>query len=44
MARGIAHGPQVGAILSEIEDWWISRDFQPSRADCLNRLERAASL
>jgi poly(A) polymerase len=32
---GIKSGPQLGAILKELEAWWIEKDFKPSREDCL---------
>jgi poly(A) polymerase len=42
MALGVPKGPVVGALLGEVEKWWIARDFRPSRAACLRRLEELA--
>jgi poly(A) polymerase len=42
MALGVPKGPAVGALLGEVEKWWIARDFRPSRAACLRRLEELA--
>ncbi len=41
LALGLPPGPQVGAILAAVEDWWVERDFAPDRTACL---ERARSL
>lgn len=38
MKAGVPAGPQVGAILKELERWWIGQDFQPGRVECLERL------
>lgn len=38
MDAGVEKGPRVGGVLSEIEAWWISRDFPP-REECLKKLE-----
>lgn len=39
MKSGIAAGPEVGKVLSRIEDWWAKKDFMPGRTECLARLE-----
>lgn len=39
LALGVKPGPQVGDLLGELELWWASRDFRPSRSDLLERLE-----
>jgi poly(A) polymerase len=39
-ARGVAQGPALGRLLARVERWWLSRDFKPSRAECLAYLER----
>ena len=36
VAEGVAPGPLVSNYLNKIRDWWIDRDFQPSREECLN--------
>lgn len=38
-ALGIAPGPTVGELLSEIEDWWLEQGMAPGRAACLERLQ-----
>jgi poly(A) polymerase len=39
---GLASGPRVGALIAEVERWWIARDFADGRAGCLAELERLA--
>ena len=41
---GLAPGPRIGALISAVEDWWISGDFTADRAACLAELERLARL
>jgi poly(A) polymerase len=31
-------GPKVGRALKAVEQWWIQKAFQPSRAECLQQL------
>ena len=38
LALGYSAGPDVGSLLRAVEDWWISEDFAPDRAACLQRL------
>jgi poly(A) polymerase len=40
---GIDEGPEVGALLREVEDWWIAQDFKPDRNALLARLREAAA-
>ncbi len=35
-------GPRVGELLRELEDWWVSQDFQPDREACLAKLRELA--
>lgn len=37
---GLEPGPEMGAMLRAIEDWWIEADFAPDRAACLGELAR----
>jgi poly(A) polymerase len=37
-ALGIEPGPELGRILTELEDWWVASDFHPDRDACLARL------
>ena len=39
LARGIPEGPEVGRLLTAVEEWWIERDFAPDRAALLERLD-----
>ena len=32
---GVAPGPAVGQLIRRIEAWWVERDFQPTREQCL---------
>jgi poly(A) polymerase len=39
---GLKPGPKVGALIEEIERWWIEGDFTADRAACLTEFERRA--
>lgn len=39
LAVGFSPSPTVSALLGEIEEWWLSEDFRPDRAACLQRLQ-----
>jgi poly(A) polymerase len=39
---GLAPGPKIGALIEEVERWWVGRDFTDGRAGCLAELERLA--
>ncbi len=39
---GLKPGPKVGALLDQVERWWIAGDFAADRAACLAQLERLA--
>ena len=34
----IGEGPKVGALLRDLEQWWIDSDFGPDRETLLARL------
>ena len=38
MKLGWEKGPDVGRILREMEDWWVSEDFRPGRTEALQKL------
>ena len=38
MKLGWQKGPDVGRILRDLEDWWVSEDFRPGRTEALQRL------
>ncbi|WP_268967219.1 CCA tRNA nucleotidyltransferase [Zavarzinia marina] len=37
-ALGLARGPEMGARLRAVEDWWLAEGLRPDRAACLSRL------
>jgi poly(A) polymerase len=39
---GLKPGPKVGALLDQVERWWIAGDFAADRDACLAELERLA--
>jgi poly(A) polymerase len=44
MALGCEEGPQIGAVLREVEGWWMENDFAPDRQALLAKLKEAARL
>jgi poly(A) polymerase len=42
MAEGIEAGPKIGALLRDLERWWVEQDFAPDRPALLQRLKEAA--
>ncbi len=40
IAAGMHPGPQMGQVLSALEDWWVANDFTPTRIDLLARMGR----
>ena len=40
LALGVPPGPEVGAVLRELEDWWIDGDFAADAAALRTRLAR----
>lgn len=43
LALGYRSGPEVGALLRAVEDWWIAEDFAPDREACRARLAAEAA-
>ncbi len=43
MALGLEEGPEIGAILRDVEGWWADKDFAPGRQALLERLKDAVS-
>lgn len=41
-AFGLPAGPAVGALLRQVEAWWIESDFQADRTACLKRMRALA--
>ncbi len=37
IAAGVPEGPDVGALMRLLNDWWVAEDFQPDRAALLAR-------
>jgi poly(A) polymerase len=42
LALGTEPGEAVGDLLARLKNWWITRDFQPGRKDCLEKLKTLA--
>ena len=40
---GQTPGPNVGALLTAVEQWWIAHDFRPSAAESLAEAKRLTS-
>lgn len=40
LAQGLAAGPEVGALLRQVEGWWLAGDMAADRAACLVELRR----
>lgn len=40
LAAGVPPGPQVGAVLRALEDWWVEGDFRADRTAALGELIR----
>jgi len=41
MAFGLEEGPEIGALLRDVENWWVEQDFAPDRAALLERLKQS---
>ena len=39
MAAGVPPGPMIGAVMREVEDWWIDHDFLDDRLSMIERLK-----
>lgn len=39
IAAGVPHGPLVGKVLREVEEWWIDSDFTEDRLSLAERLK-----
>jgi poly(A) polymerase len=42
MAAGVPAGPKVGAVLREVEAWWIDADFPDDKLSIIERLKAVA--
>jgi poly(A) polymerase len=40
---GIVPGPELGALLRDLEAWWVERDFTPTRDELLAKLAQTVS-
>ena len=37
---GLEQGPQIGRVLTNVEEWWIENNFSPTRQECLEKAEK----
>ena len=37
IAAGLKPGPEIGAELRKLKDWWVASDFKPGKDELLNR-------
>lgn len=44
LAVGFTPGPTVSALLNELEEWWATEGFRPSREACLVRLQQRVQI
>jgi len=44
MSLGIEEGPEIGALLRDVETWWVEQDFAPARPALLQRLKQSAKV
>ncbi len=42
LALGVPHGPEIGQLIAQLEEWWMGEDFRPDRAACLAKLAELA--
>jgi len=42
IAAGVPEGPLVGAVLREVEDWWVDQDFPDDKLALIERLKAVA--
>jgi len=42
LALGVGAGPEVGALMADVEKWWEDHNFTPVRQDCLAELKKRA--
>ncbi len=42
-ALGVEPGPQIGELITRVEDWWESNDYIANRQMCLDRLLKEAN-
>ena len=40
IAHGVPPGPRLGALLAEVEAWWLAQDLAPDHAACLAHARR----
>lgn len=39
LTLGLAPGPDIGELMTAVEEWWAGQDFRPDRAACLAQLK-----
>lgn len=40
---GVPRGPEIGRLLTLVEEWWEAEDYRPDRPQCLDRLRQVAA-
>ena len=38
LAAGVPSGPEIGVLVTTVEEWWIEQGFAPDRGACLAKL------
>jgi poly(A) polymerase len=44
LGLGLKPGPKMGEILRTVENWWIDRDFRPSKEECVAEAKRQLAI
>ena len=42
LSAGVPEGPMIGAVLREVESWWVDHDFPQDRLTAIERLKAVA--
>lgn len=41
LEKGVIPGRKMGEMLKYLENWWIDKDFKPTKVECLRELEKS---
>ena len=44
LKAGVPSGPDIGRLVTSVEEWWIEQDFAPDRGACLAKLRDLARI